>query len=636
MQPIVIENLSKSYGMKTLFKDTNFTINENDKVGIIGINGTGKSTLLRLVAGHESPDAGEVSVHKNTTIEFLTQQQDFKGNLTVIEQVLQGDSEVFKVLRAYESALELSEKEPENTAHMDTVLKYSEEMTRLNAWELESQVKTILTKLSIHDFAQPVAELSGGQKKRLALAASLITPCELLIMDEPTNHMDNETIDWLEDYLAARKGALLMITHDRYFLDRVTNKILEIDHGNVYTYEGNYTAFLQKKAERVELAKTLEQKRQNLYKRELAWIQRGARARSTKQKAHIRRFEEVKNSTFVRNDQEVAIDVGFTRLGKKTIELNHISKAYDENVLFKDFSYTVLKDDRIGIIGDNGVGKTTLLNSIVGQVPLTSGDVEIGDTVKIGYFSQESEDMPENMKAIDFIKETAEYIRAENGHQLSASSMMERFLFDDELQYAPIHSMSGGEKRRLYLLRTLMTSPNVLILDEPTNDLDIDTLKILEAYIDDFKGIVITVSHDRYFLDRICNKMLSFEQGGRIITFTGNYSEYHNYLKEHVTLEPDKDVSTNQAITKEKSVKVKTKQIRMTYQEKKDYETIESEIEALESKLETVDSAMSECQSDFVKLQELSNEKEQLEETIIEKMTYFEYLEDLNSKIQGI
>lgn len=634
MQAITIENVSKSYGVKTLFQDISFIVNEQDKIGIIGINGTGKSTLLRLIAGQESPDSGRINVHKSLNIEFLTQDHTFHNDLTVIEQVLQGDSEVFQVLRAYEDAIEKSEHAPDNIELSTQVMKYSQEMTRLDAWELESQVKTILTKLSVHDFNQTVSELSGGQKKRLALAAALITPCDLLILDEPTNHMDNATIDWLESFLEHRKGALLMITHDRYFLDRVTNKILEIDHGQVYTYAGNYSEFLQKKMERIELSQILEQRHENLFKRELAWIRRGAKARSTKQKARIDRFEEIKNTSYVRNDQEIAISVGFTRLGKKTIELIDVTKRYDRIELFKNFNYTVLRDDRIGIIGPNGAGKTTLLNSIIDPNLLTSGSVEIGDTVHIGYFSQEAEDMPLDMRGIDYIKETAEYIRTEDGQHLSASVMLERFLFDDELQHAPIKSMSGGERRRLYLLKTLMLAPNVLILDEPTNDLDIDTLKVLEAYIDDFKGIVITVSHDRYFLDRTCNKIFSFEGTDQIVSYKGNYSDYQSYKQDYLSDLTNDAPSTNEMdITTNKNLKVKTLKLKMTYQEKKDYESIEDTIEALELELEAIGSNMSANQTDFVKLQELSDQKEQIEEQIIEKMTYYEYLENLNNKI---
>ena len=629
MAQITIENLSKSYGMKQLFKDINFVINDEDKIGLIGINGTGKSTLLKILAGQESMDNGTILTSKGTKIEFLSQTPVFYDDLTVIEQVLKGDSEVFRVLRSYETALEASAADPADTKLTEKILTLSDTMTRLDAWELESQVKTVLTKLEITNFTQPVKELSGGQKKRLALASALITPCDLLILDEPTNHMDNDTIDWLEAYLSRRKGALLMITHDRYFLDRVTNRILEIDHGSLYSYEGNYSTFLDKKLERIEMAEILERKRENLYRRELAWIRRGARARSTKQKARIERFEEIKNTTYVRDDQEVSISVGFTRLGKKTIEINNASKSYGDLVLFKDFSYTIQKDERIGIIGQNGAGKTTLLNSILGSIPLSSGHVELGPTLNIGYFSQEAQDMDDSLRAIDYIKETAEYITAENGYKLTASAMMEKFLFDDELQYAPISSMSGGEKRRLYLLKTLMLAPNVLILDEPTNDLDIDTLKVLEAYIDDFKGIVITVSHDRYFLDRICNRIFAFEGNGRVVPFTGNYTDYQVYKKDHVSLEADR-VKTEKA---DKTQKVKTQKLKMTWQEKKDFETIEEEIETMEEKLADLDKDMKANQTDYVRLQEIAEEKDQLEETLLDKMAYYEYLEDLQQRI---
>jgi len=620
---MTIEGLSKSYGMKTLFSNIAFVINDQDKIGLIGINGTGKSTLLKIIAGQETPDTGKIISGKNMTTEYLSQDPVFHEELTVIDQVLKGDSEVFQTLRRYEEAIESED--------MDAVTKWSEEMTRLDAWELESQVKTILTKLSIHNFKQPIKELSGGQKKRLALASALISPCDLLILDEPTNHMDNDTIDWLETYLRGRKGALMMITHDRYFLDRIVDRIIEIDHGGLFTYDGNYTTFLEKKMERIEMAETLERKRENLFRRELAWIRRGAKARSTKQKARIQRFEDIKDSSFVRNDQEVAIDVGFSRLGKKTIELEAITKAYEDHLLFENFSHTVLKEDRIGIIGPNGAGKTTLLNSIIGQVSLTSGKVDLGPTLNIGYFSQEAEEMDTSLRGIEYIKETAEYITAENGHKISASVMMEKFLFDDELQYAPISSMSGGEQRRLYLLKILMMAPNVLILDEPTNDLDIDTLKVLEGYIDDFKGIVITVSHDRYFLDRVCNKIFSFEGQGQVVVYTGNYSDYQAYKAEKLkfVIQEDKNRSTPSS----KPGKVKTSKVKMTWQEKKDYETIEDDIAKMEDELEAFDEEIRQNQTDYVKLQELSDQKEALESELLEKMAYYEYLEDLADQI---
>lgn len=629
MAQITIEGLSKSYGMKDLFKNINFVINEEDKIGLIGINGTGKSTLLKIISGNETPDTGSIITSKGSRIEYLPQDPEFHDNLTVIEQVLKGDSAVFHVLRKYESALALSEQDPSNLEIATTVMTYADEMTRLDAWELESQVKTILTKLSVTNFDQPIRELSGGQKKRLALAAALISTCDLLILDEPTNHMDNATIDWLETYLTRRKGALLMITHDRYFLDRISNRIVEIDHGSLYTYEGNYTTFLEKKMERIELSEVLERKRENLFRRELAWIRRGAKARSTKQKARIQRFETIEDTSFKRNDQEVAISVGFTRLGKKTIELVSIGKSYEDNCLFKDFSYNILADDRIGIIGANGAGKTTLLNTIIKKNPLTTGSIELGPTLIISYFSQDAEDMDTSLRGIDYIKETAEYISTESGHTLSASVMMEKFLFDDELQHAPISSMSGGERRRLYLLKTLMLAPNVLILDEPTNDLDIDTLKVLEAYIDDFKGIVLSVSHDRYFLDRVCTKIFSFEGEGQIVPYTGNYSEYQAYKAEHVTNTP---IAAKPKTTK--AIKVKEEKVKMTWQEKKDYGTIDDEIANLEEKLETLDETINKNQTDFVLLQSLSEEKDGIEETLLEKMEYYEYLHDLALRVK--
>jgi ATP-binding cassette subfamily F protein uup len=628
---ITLENLSKSYGMKTLFKDISFVIGKEDKIGIIGINGTGKSTLLKIIAGLESMDTGQKTMPKNTTIEYLPQSPQFYDDLTVLEQVLKGDSQTLQVLRNYEAALLRSAKAPSDTKVQEALMKCSEEMTHLDLWDLESQVKTILTKLSITDFEQPVKQLSGGQKKRLALASALIVPCDLLILDEPTNHMDNATIDWLESYLERRSGALLMITHDRYFLDRVTTRIVEIDHAAIYTYDGNYTTFLQKKMERMAMSESLERKRENLYRRELAWIRRGAKARTTKQKARIDRFETLEDTSFLRDDAQVEISVGYTRLGKKTIELTSVKKSYDDLLLFEGLSYTFLPDDRVGIIGPNGAGKTTLLNGILGNVPLTDGKIEHGPTLNISYFSQEAQDMDETLRAIDYIKETAEYISTEDGYKLSASAMMERFLFDSELQYAPISSMSGGEKRRLYLLKNLMMAPNVLVLDEPTNDLDIDTLKVLEAYLDDFKGIVIVVSHDRYFLDRVCNKIFSFETDGQVVVFTGNYSEYMAYKEIHL----DDDAEKGTVLSQTKTGKVKTDRLKMTYQEKKEYETIEAEMEDLEDQLGQVEDTLSACQSDFVLLQELSTKKEALEALLLDKMERYEYLSDLDAQIQS-
>jgi len=626
---ILIENLTKSYGMNLLFKEINFVITHQDKIGLIGINGTGKSTLLKIIAGLETMDGGTVIQSKHLTLQYLPQSPIFHNNLSILDQVLEGESEIFTTLRAYELAVSQSALSPNDTHLTQKVLHYSDEMTRLNAWELESQVKTILTKLSITSFHQSVATLSGGQRKRLALATALISPCNLLILDEPTNHLDNQTIDWLETYLSNRKGALLMVTHDRYFLDRVVSKIIEIDHTHLYSYEGNYTTFLTKKLERIALAKSLEKKRNNFYQRELAWIQRGALARSTKQKARIQRFNTLSDTHFNRNDDSITISVGYTRLGKKTIIFEAISKSYGDQCLFSNFSYTLGRNERIGIIGPNGAGKTTLLKTLLDTSLLTSGNISIGSTLKIGYFSQEITHMDSNQLAIDYIKDTAEFIATKEGGSISASIMMERFLFDDAHQYTPIHTLSGGEKRRLLLLKILMLAPNVLLFDEPTNDLDIDTLKILEAYLDAFNGIVITVSHDRYFLDRVCKTIFSFEENHKIITYTGNYSDYLLYKSFHLTAAPTPSVPVN------KKFKPSSKKLRLTYQEKKDYAALPDEIDFMMNQLDTIETALIQHQTDFNQLQILTQEKEQLETKLLEKMAYLEQLEKLSKKIDS-
>lgn len=633
MNILTVNNISKSYGEKTLFEDISFTINDNDKIGLIGINGTGKSTLLNVIAGYDTSDSGDISIPKGMTIEYLPQNPEFDSDATVLEQIFKGDSPSIKLIREYEKTIEELSINPGNTTLQQLLLKLTNDMNAMNAWELESQVKTILTKLGITGFNRKMGTLSGGQRKRVALSSALISPCDLLILDEPTNHMDNKTIDWLEKYLDNRKGALLMITHDRYFLDRVVNRTLELDFGKIYSYTGNYSQFVEKKIERKNLECAIEKKRQNLYKKELEWIRTGARARTTKQKARIQRFEELENTKINIDDSKIDISVGHSRLGKKVIELKNISKSFDTNPIIKDFSYIIVRDDRIGIIGDNGIGKSTLLNLITGKHLTDSGIIDIGLTVKIGYFSQESEDMNPNLRAIEYIRENAEYITTADGTKISASQMMERFLFSNDMQWTYISRLSGGEKRRLYLLKILMNAPNVLILDEPTNDLDIDTLKVLENYIDEFNGAVITVSHDRYFLDRICNRIFSFEGNGKIIENTGNYSDFIACRNNVIVEEPKEKKS--EKVSNHNNQNSKQHKLKFSYKEKLEYEKIDSEIESLENRLLELEDKIQQYSSDFVKLQELMNDKDEVEEKLLFKMERQEYLYNLEKEINS-
>ncbi len=526
MNLLNVENINKTYSEKILLNNVSFGINEGDKIGIIGLNGSGKSTLLKIVTGKDEFFDGVITKGKGVRVEYLEQNSEFDSNATVLQQIFKGDTSEMKLLMEYEELLEKVSSNGFNEGDNNKLIRIQEKIDALNLWNLESEVKVILNKLGITDYTMKMRVLSGGQKKRVFLASALIKPCELLVLDEPTNHLDSDSIEWLEEYLNNRKGALLMITHDRYFLDRVSNKILELDRGNIYQYLGNYSDFLEKKAERLEIEAASEEKRQKLIIKELQWVRRGAKARTTKQKARLQRFDDLVNQEYIAPKPSLEMSFIGTRLGKKIIELHDINKSYGEKNLINKFNYTILKEDRIGIIGDNGVGKTTLLNIIKGSIKPDNGDVEVGETVKIATFTQDDSHMDLSMKAIDYIKEGGEWIPTDDGSKISASQLAERFLFDGTMQYTMIEKLSGGERRRLHLLRVLMEAPNVLILDEPTNDLDIETLKILEDFIDEFVGVVIVVSHDRYFLDRICNKIFSFENKGLINIYNGNYSDY--------------------------------------------------------------------------------------------------------------
>ena len=630
---MTIENISKSYSVKTLLKDISFGISEGEKIGIIGVNGTGKSTLLKIIAGVETPETGKITKGNKVRIEYLSQNPYFEEEATVLEQVFKGNSPEMKLLRDYQEILEVLQTEYNDEIN-ERLLKLQDQIDRLNLWDLESEAKSVLTKLGITNFNQKVKELSGGQRKRVALASALITPCELLILDEPTNHLDNGTISKLEDYLNSRKGALLMITHDRYFLDRVTNRIIELDKGKLYSYDGNYSLFLEKKMERLQLEAAMEDKRQNLLRKELAWVRRGAQARSTKQKARLQRFDELKNQEKPTTQENLDISVASTRLGRKIMEFNHVCKSYGDRTLIHDLDYTLARTDRIGIVGPNGIGKSTLINLIRGKIQPDSGSIDIGETVNIGCFAQESEEMKPTMRAIDYIKEKREYIETADGTRITASQMCERFLFDGHLQYSQIGTLSGGERRRLYLLRILMDAPNVLLLDEPTNDLDIDTLRRLEDYLDDFNGIVITVSHDRYFLDRICNKIFAYEGNGNIVIYTGNYSDYLVYQEAN---ELAKQTIQDEVKVKE-SAKAKPrleKKVKFTFAEQKEFETIDDEIADLEEKISTLDEQLIQYATDYVKLQEIMSEKSVVEETLTHKYERWEYLNQLAEEIEN-
>jgi ABC transport system ATP-binding/permease protein len=633
MNLITVENISKSYSERPLLTNLSLGINEGDKIGVIGVNGTGKSTLLKIIAGAETPDDGRIIKGSSVTIEYLSQEPYFESEDTVLTLVFRGHSPVMKVIREYETALQ------DTTTPSERLMELTHRMDSLNAWNIESEAKSVLTKLGITDFNAKVGTLSGGQRKRIALASSLINTSDLLILDEPTNHLDNETIDWLEQYLNRRRGSLLMITHDRYFLDRVVNEIIELDKGNLYTYKGNYSAFLEKKVEREEMEATNDKKRQSLLKKELAWIKRGAKARTTKQKARIDRFEKLSEQAVDINNERLEISVAGSRLGRKVIELDNINKAYGNKKLISDFSYNLLKDDRIGIIGPNGIGKSTLLNIVAGKIKPDSGKVETGETVKIGVFSQESYHMNEDQRVIEYIREGAEVISNSEGYKLSASQMLEKFLFSPDKQWTPISKLSGGEKRRLYLLRVLMEAPNVLLLDEPTNDIDIETLSILEDYIEEFPGAVIAVSHDRYFLDRIAEKLFVFEGNGKVGYHTGNYSEFKEDQTngEQINKPVDKSNQTankNQETVDKNYEKKKDKPLKFTFKEQKEYEEIDSVIAKLEGDIEMIEKKIGEAASDYSKLQDLLREKEELEIKLEEKMERWVYLNDLAEKIE--
>ena len=623
---ITIEHLSKVFTERKIFEDTDFSMLEGEKVALIGINGTGKSTLLRIVAGLEEPDEGSIAKRRNLQVRFLSQTPEFDPEDTILEAIIHDN---------------------EGQQHV---------------WDLEAEARKFLSKLGEDDFTQKIKNLSGGQKKRVALASTLLSTADLLILDEPTNHLDGEMSEWLEGYLRNFRGTLLMVTHDRYFLDSVCDRIVELDQGKLYSYKANYAGYLELKAERMDIARAQERTRQNILRNELKWVMRGAKARTTKQKGRLQRYEKLSQMHGPTEEEELKLSSIKTRLGKSTIEIDDVSKSYGEKTLIQNFSYNFLRNDRVGIIGQNGAGKSTLIKMITGWEQPDSGEIRIGQTVRIGYFSQENEELDGNQRVIDAMTSIAEYVHTTDG-LISASNMLDKFLFPPSQQFMKVEKLSGGEKRRLYLLRVLMSAPNVLILDEPTNDLDIRTMTILENYLDHFDGIVIAVSHDRYFLDRVVNRIFSFEGNGLISQYEGGYTDYQvEYLRRHPEADSvfqsagsisgvgkssassgSSDISGDPTESAENGDTVKSSELtrrdhsrqslRMSYKEAREWETIEADIESLENKLSEIDASILKYSNDFIKLNELTKEKEELEGLLTEKMERWEYLSDLNERI---
>ncbi|WP_194543893.1 ABC-F type ribosomal protection protein TaeA [Paenibacillus sp. JZ16] len=643
MNILTVEQVTKSYGDKILFQDASFGMEDQDKIGIIGVNGTGKSTFLRVIAGLEPPDSGKISMGNRIRVRYLAQNPEFDPDKTVLQQVFEGDLPEMKAVREYTETMELLELHPSHEELQQKLLKLNQTLDTLQAWQLESDAKTILSKLGIRNYEAKMGTLSGGQRKRVALAAALIQPSDLLILDEPTNHIDNESVAWLEQYLQKRRGALLMITHDRYFLDRVANVMLELDHGRLFRYEANYSRFLELKAEREEREAASEQKRQNLLRSELAWIRRGAKARTTKQKARIERFEKLKDQEMVHSSGELDVSVASTRLGRKILEIEGLRMKIDDKTLIQDLSYIAVPEDRIGIVGPNGSGKSTLLNLIAGRIQPSGGEVVLGPTVKLGYFTQEHQEMDGSQRVIEYIKDEAEVVRTADGSAITAAQMLERFLFPPALQWTPIAKLSGGEKRRLYLLRVLMSAPNVLLLDEPTNDLDIQTLSVLEQYLDEFPGVCIVVSHDRFFLDRTVDKIMAFEGDGQIRVHVGSYSEYAEWMQRHggeasgskAEASIAKSASgSSDGRDSDSAKEAPRERLKFSYKEQREFEQIDGLIEDTESKLASIQSEMETAGSDAARLQELMKAQEETERELEHLMERWTYLNELAEKIE--
>lgn len=619
MSLVTLQSVKKDFGIKELLKDANFSLDTNDKVGLIGTNGSGKSTLLKMIARLESIDSGQILVNSGAKIVYLPQQPDIDENHTVLEQVFADSGEQMHLVKEYEELSDKLAHYPDDSQLMSRLSSVMQRMDATGAWEVETNAKIILTKLGIADFDVKVGTLSGGYRKRIALAAALISEPDLLLMDEPTNHLDALSVEWLQSYLNRYRGALLLITHDRYFLDRVTNKIIEIDRGDIYTYTGNYSYYLEKKALAEESAISTQRKHQGILRRELEWLKKGPKARSTKQKARIERAHALRDTEFKQLNGKVDISTIGRRIGKKVIELKNVSKAYNGRTLIKDFTYEFSPEDRIGIIGGNGAGKSTLMDIITARVKPDSGIVEIGSTIYIGYFNQHSEELltavNEDQRVIDYIKEEGEFIEISDGTKITASQMLERFLFPGNQQYAPIHKLSGGEKRRLFLLRILISAPNVLILDEPTNDLDVQTLAVLEDYLEDFNGCVIVVSHDRYFLDRTVDRIFALEEGGGLRQYPGNYSIYLDYKKA----EEAQPQETPKAVIVEKvtSPVIETKKRRrLSNWERREFTELEGKIAKLEAEKTALEKKLATMAGNYSEVQKLYEQVETLKKNI--------------------
>jgi len=679
---VTLENVSKGFSEKNLFENLSMGIDDSDRIGLVGVNGIGKTTFLKLISGQILPDSGKITRGNTLRIQFLSQTPSFDENISVIDNILQGDNPVIRTIREYEDASDRFNRNPDDEKIQARLMELTSKMDSLDAWNMEAQAKTILDRLGITDANRIISELSGGQRKRVTLAEALIQPADLLILDEPTNHIDLETISWLEEFLSQRKGALLLVTHDRYFLNRIVNRIIEIDKGKLYSYDGNFEYFLEKKTQREEFLAASEEKRRRLYINELAWIRRGAKARTTKQKARIQRFEEIKNSEITISKEQIEIPVAYTRLGRKAIEINNISKYFDGQAVIKNLSMIISPDDRIGIVGPNGAGKTTLLNLIAQILSPDSGTIGFGETVRIAYYRQENTDLDPALRAIDYIKETAEYVQTEDGRTISAARMLEQFLFDDVQRYTHIKNLSGGEKRRLLLAKVLMEKPNVLLLDEPTNDLDIQTLEVLEEYLSYFRGAVLISSHDRYFLEKTTDRLIAVKGDGKIEFFTSveaydkslasgrqktvnqktekQFSKSGNKDKpkeaaqtgcmeksQHVKLDfPEHSGKTEQSSSQtkqsEKSLQKNTgsrksgisPKPKFTYKETREIAVIDEEIEKLENRLREITSEMENNWSDHIKIKELTEKHTKLQQELSLKMQRWVYLYEKAEQIK--